>query len=226
MTDQIRNRIAKIYELVKRGSTEGERRAAQKALDKLIAKYNLEDLDIAGISKKEYAFTYTSILEEKLMIAIMEYFLEERYRETFDSAYKTNWDDKKLRRCKQIRIKLEYLDWVTVDSAYEYFRRHMKSQWNKTCAPIIKRCRKAKTRNTKREELYQPFIIRYLYMSKLVDESRIERTPITSKAEAQRAAAVRGVQGGQYSTQVQTAHMLPEAQRKVKADKHGQINLF
>ena len=43
MTNENKDKIAKIYELVKRGATEGEKQAAELALNKLLKKYNLTD---------------------------------------------------------------------------------------------------------------------------------------------------------------------------------------
>lgn len=41
MNQELKNKIAKIYELVNRGATDGERQAAKNQLDKLMKKYNL-----------------------------------------------------------------------------------------------------------------------------------------------------------------------------------------
>jgi hypothetical protein len=41
MTNEIRAKIAKVYELVNNGATEGERAAAKAAMDRFIDKYKL-----------------------------------------------------------------------------------------------------------------------------------------------------------------------------------------
>ena len=41
MTNENKDKIAKIYQLVKRGATDGEKQAAEIALNKLLKKFNL-----------------------------------------------------------------------------------------------------------------------------------------------------------------------------------------
>lgn len=223
LTDNIRKRIASIKKLVDKSTVPGEKKAAELALDRMLKRYNLTDEEVNGINKKEYSFTYVSWNEERLMIAIIEHFLEDS-EQVLEEASKETWLGK-----RRIFLNLEYLDWVTVDSAYEYFRRHMKEQWNKTCAPLVARCRKAKTKNKKRKELQSLFLARYLYASGLLKESDLTERPVTSKAQMERARAAAGVEGGQYNTQVQTAHMLPAApdhNPSVVANSEGQFSLF
>lgn len=226
MTDEIKARIAKIYELVKRGASDGEKAAAGAALDRLMTKYNLSAADLESIDKKWYSFTYATDLEHHLLCRIITFFLEDS-EAVFNEAYRTTFDEKTLTRCKQIRLNLTYLDYVTVESAYEYFRRHMKAQWDATCAPVVKRCRKTKTRNKKRKELQQAFLTRYIIASKLIDPkyvTRIDPSELSMK-ELERLRALQGVQGGSYSTQVQSAHML-EAPKEPLPTQNKQLTIF
>lgn len=201
MNDQIKDRIAKIYELVKRGATEGEKGAAKEALDRLMSKYNLSEDELEGIDKKPYSFKYSTKLELMLFSQLTGFFLDESL---LDDAYRTSYDAKSLSRCKHVVINLTYLDYVTLESSYEYFRRHMRAQWNKTCAPIIKRCRLSSTRKRKRQELQPVFFKRYIIASELVDKSDLMPIDLSnmSKAEAERLLAVRGVEGGRYNKQM------------------------
>jgi len=207
MTDELKDRIAKIYALVNQGATDGERKAAKAALDRLMKKYDLDGVDLENIDKKYYSFRYTSHTESCLLGYIMSYFWPDlNIRE---NAYITNYDSKALTRCRMIRVRLTYVDYITLDSAYEYFRRHMKAQWKKTCAPILARCRKAKTRNRKRSELQAAFLEQYVIKSGLVRKEDITQVPTSelSAGEQERQRAIQGVEGGQYSTQVQNGPM-------------------
>ena len=60
MTNETKDKIAKIYELVKRGATEGEKQAAEIALNKLLKKFNLTDEFLETINLREYEFKYAT----------------------------------------------------------------------------------------------------------------------------------------------------------------------
>ena len=136
MTPEIRRKLAKIYELVKRG-TDGEQAAAQAALDRMLDKYGLdkEGVNLDALDKEHYAFTYTSDLEHWLLLRIKFIFIGD---EGTGTGYRLH---------PRIILVLTYLDYVTVSCAYEYYRRHMKAEWKRLCAPELAKCRKAKDKD-------------------------------------------------------------------------------
>lgn len=101
---------------------------------------------------------------------------------------------------KQISCELTYIDYITAESAYEYFRGHMKSQWNLICANMLKKCRKAKTRTKLRKELQMQFFSRYVINSKLYTPDEITTSPVDEMTDRQRALLA--VAGGEYNNQV------------------------
>ena len=204
MTPDIKKKIAKIYELVKRG-TDGEQRAAKAALDKIISKYNLNGDDIDELIKTEYSFKYSWIIESWLVIQIVRVL--------------TNVNDDKLQNVtrtvgmvKEVRISLSYTDYVIVSCAYEYFRRHMKAQFNKVCGPAINACRKAKTRKKKRIELEELFYEQYTIASGLYKNEWLQKIDDNelSDQEMKNRIMMAGIEGGSYNTQVQNGLMIEE----------------
>lgn len=194
MTQEQRNRLAKVYELVKRGATEGERAAASNALDKLMDKFNVTIEQLNSIDKNRYSFKYSNKMEMWLMIRLVHVLLHDET--IIDEARKVTGS------VREIKMYLKYLDWVTIESAYEYFRRHMKAEWNRTCAPIVDRCRKAKTKAKKREELQPVFFNRYVFASKLYDQKDLKNVVAMSEKESGLAVAIGKLEGGQYNKQV------------------------
>src|SRR5690606_26327674 len=152
--DKIKDRLAKVLELVNRGS-EGEKQNAQMALERLMKKYNISMEELETIHLKMYRFKYATSLDLKLFQQLLAYYFRDKdftvYKDTF---YK-----------KEIVIELEYLDYVTLSASYEYFRRHMNSQWKKFSSAALKRKRKAKTKAKLREELYDLFYSQYIIKS-------------------------------------------------------------
>ena len=63
MNDKVKEKIAKVYELVKRGIA-GERQSAEKMLKKLLEKYNISEAELNSIDEKKYYFKYASNLDE------------------------------------------------------------------------------------------------------------------------------------------------------------------
>lgn len=195
MEQSIKDKIAKVYELVKRG-VDGEKEAAKKALDRILKKYNIRDVDFDTLNRREYRFKYATELEMQLLCQIHEYFLD-------DSKFKAYRD---LRGVRELVIELEYIDFVVVDSAYEYFRRHMKKEYNRLVLPEIKRCRTNKTKTKRRKELSGLFFSRYIIASKLYKEHQVEKIDLSkmSQKELLNRSKFMNVEGGQYNTQVTT----------------------
>jgi hypothetical protein len=193
MTPEIRARLAKVYELVRRGATAGERAAAQLALDRLIDRHNLHGVDLDSLDKNEYYFTYGSKMECELLFRIIRFFTDttpEALR-----AYRT-------RGTRTLGMLFTYLDYITVEAAYGYFRRHMRSQWAQTCARDVKRCRTDKSRAKRRARLQELFFTQYLIASKLVSDDDLQTVTVTSQKEIADRQKLAGVEGGQYHRQV------------------------
>ena len=196
MDNQLKDKISKIYELVKRGGTEGEKAAAETALNKLLKKHNLTEEFIKTMHLKQYEFKYATNLDLKLFMQLHEYFFKGK---EFNASKSTLGG-------KTIYISFEYLDWVLFSSAYEYFKRHMNAEFKKFCVPLIKKCRSAKTQNARRSKLQVVFFSQYVMNSKIYHQSQIGTIDLSKLSEKERADRERleKIQGGQYNTQVTT----------------------
>lgn len=198
MNTEIKDKIAKVLELANRGIA-GEKDAANKALERLMKKYNLSDEDLAKIKLTKYFFKYKTNLDMLLFQQILKYFFDGRNFRVVRYTYGT----------KSLAVELEYLDWVTVDSAYEYFRRHAANQFKEFCLPHIKRCRTTKTKNAKRDELQNAFFSKYVIASNIYHPEQIAQIDYSQMSNKQRESSYRKsqilgeVQGGQFHTQVQ-----------------------
>ena len=196
MDNQLKEKISKIYELVKRGSTEGEKLAAESALNKLLKKHNLTEEFIKTMHLKVYEFKYATNLDLMLFMQLHEYFFKGKQFEASKST---------LNR-KSVFISFEYLDWVLFSSAYEYFKGHMNSEFKKVCVPLIKRCKTTKSKNERRAKLQKTFFGQYVINSKIYHQEQVEEIDLTKLTEKERKDRERleQIQGGSYATQVTT----------------------
>lgn len=191
MNNELKIRLAKLRELAERGTTEGEKNAARKGMERLIKKFNLDEQLFLNTGKIDYTFRYNTNMEIWLLIQISEILVE------------VSWDDKiQSPREKLIYMKLNYLDYITIECAYEYFRRHMKKEWNRLAMPELRKCRKTSTRNKKRAALQKEFFSKYAIESGLVKPSQIEQVELTSQEQRKRARLFHDVKGGKYNQQV------------------------
>lgn len=201
LTDNIRQRIAKVQELVARGGTEGEKTAARAALDRLVKTHNLSEDALVNIELAPRFFNYKWKPEQQLFWRIIRHVVGNE--SAADQIKSTDWcPDRPLVRGKYLRVLLNYADYVIASCAYEYFRRHMKAQWDKHTKTELSRCRKEKTRRQKRISLEPAFLNRYILASGLYHESDITRVEHKGK-EAEAHRRFRDVEGGQYKTQVE-----------------------
>ena len=197
MQNEIKDKIAKVLELVNRG-IEGEKSAAKNALDRLMKKYNLSDEDLSKIKLTKYFFKYKTNLDMMMFQQILKYFFVGKNFRVVRYTYGQ----------KSLAVELEYLDWVTIDSAYEYFRRHAATQFKEFCLPHVKRCRTTKTKNAKRVELQDAFFSRYIIASKLYHENQIAQINFKGMSNKEQSAhnknsnILGNVEGGQFHTQV------------------------
>lgn len=201
MSPEAKDRIAKVYALVKAGATEGEKQAAEKALHRLMKKFNINPEELDSIHKSEIRLKYTSDMELWLLGRLIKCLLND------STAKGTRYVGS---RKKEVVFMLDYLDRVTLEASYEYFRRHMKEQWKISCAIEVKRCRKAKTRNKRRAELQNLFFNSYCIASKLyqIEELVTVDTESLSQKERSDREKLKGVQGGQYRKQVNNGLLL------------------
>ena len=195
MNDKVKEKIAKVYELVKRGIA-GEQQSAEKMLKKLLEKYNIPEAELDSIGEKEYYFKYSSNLDEWLLIQLIKYFFKEKNYKLYrikDSGV------------KEISIQMSYIDWVTLDSAYGYFKPHLNQQWRKHGLPVVNRCRTTKTKNKRREAMQETFFSLYITRSGIYRSSQTTSNskPLTEE-EIKRLTMLYGVEGGKYNQQVTT----------------------
>lgn len=194
MDNKTREKISKVYELVNRG-VNGEKQAAKKALDRLMKKYNLNQQDVEQIKMQEYRFKYSSQMEMALFVQLKSCFLKDIDTPIY----------KDTNGIREMLITLEYLDYVVISSSYEYFRKHMRQQFNKFCLPKINRCKSSKTRNKRRKELQNIFLNQYIIASKLYKEEHLQKVkkPLSEK-ELKDMRDLSSIEGGKYHTQMTT----------------------
>lgn len=204
MNEEIRTKLAKIYALVNNGGTDGEKAAAKKALDRIVEKYNITAEQLESIELKQYVFKYSTHLETRLLAMLLHFFTEDAFSRTHKQLWRGN------KRVKEIVSQLNYLDWVTIESAYEYFRRHMGKEFKRVCAPELKRCRKPATRNKRKAELEELFFDSYIIKSELVKKDHITtvENETLSVKELKDRMKLRNVQGGKYTRQLTTGLLL------------------
>jgi len=199
MTPEQEDKIKKIYELVVRG-TKGEQAAAKAALDRFMKKYSLSESDIERIHIKQYVFSYSTMLDLYLLNQLIEYFCRGKNYQGY----------KRTLGAKQIVLRLEYLDYVTLDCAYHYFRQHMKKEYNRICLPEIKKCRTPKTKNAKRAKLQEAFFSQYVIASNIFHTDQISEINLNeqSKEDRNRRQLMADVEGGKYHEQVSNTKYL------------------
>lgn len=193
MNDKVKEKITKVYELVKRGIA-GEQQSAEKMLKKLLEKYNISEAELNSIDEKNYYFKYASNLDEWLLIQLIEYFFKEKNYKLYrikDSGV------------KEISIQMSYLDWVTLDSAYGYFKTHLNQQWRKHGLPVVNRSRTTKTKNKRREAMQKTFFNLYIIRSGIYRPEQKNSKSVTEE-EIKRLTMLYGVEGGKYNQQVTT----------------------
>ncbi|MBP4139648.1 hypothetical protein [Flavobacterium geliluteum] len=196
MNPSTKEKIAKIYELVKRGTTDGEKAAAEIALNKLLKKHNLSEEYLLTIHLTQYEFKYATQLDLDLFVQLHSFFFKEKEFNAKKTAFTR----------KSIFIDLEYVDWILLSTAYEYFKRHMNSQFKKLCVPLIKKCRSAKTQNKRRKELQKEFFSRYVIKSKIYNQEQVQNVDLSTLSDKARAdrERIEGIEGGSYHSQINT----------------------
>jgi hypothetical protein len=201
MSPEAKERIAKVLALAKAGATDGEKQAAEKALTRLIKKYNINPDELDTIHKSEIRLKYTTDMELWLMARLIKCLLQD------NQAKGTRYLGSGK---KEVVFQLDYLDRVTLEASYEYFRRHMKEEWKKACAKEVARCRKAKTKNKRRAELQGLFFNSYCIASKLYQIEELISIDLDSISQKEREdrQKLQGIEGGQYRKQMTNGLLL------------------
>jgi len=195
MENHIKDKLLKVYELVKRGEA-GEKDNAKLALDRIFKKYNLDEKSLDSLHLRKYHFKYSTKLELWLIGRIMIHLLNT----DTSKAIRDTWGK------REVVIELEYLDFVLLSSAYEYFRRHMKLEYNRLVLPLVKRCRTTRTRNATRTYLQEIFFTKYILASGLYKKEEVTKIDTSKMSEKERIDRMNleKVEGGNYKTQVTT----------------------
>ncbi|MDO5607623.1 MAG: hypothetical protein Q4G08_04110 [Capnocytophaga sp.] len=193
MTDEIKQKLAKVYELVRRGEL-GEQQAAEKAFKRLVEKYNITDDELAKIQLKFYAFKYASELDKRLLLQLFTYFFDKKY----GNFYSNTW------HAKEIEVEMEYLDYIQIETAYGYFKPHMNKEWRKHGLSQLTRFRKAKNKNARRKELQDAFFSKYILKSGIYHEHQVSLVDFKNSKEVSNYSSFNGVEGGTLRNQVTT----------------------
>lgn len=159
-----------------------------------MSKYNLSAEEVAKIHLKMYKFKYTSDLDKRLLFQLLTYFFEGKH-----NSYTLYTDN-----VREIGIEMEYLDYVQIECAYEYFKRHMNQQWREFALPLVKKKRTTKTKNKRRKELQDVFFSKYILSSKIYLEKQVSNGSDYTQKELEDLYALSGVQGGKFNQQVST----------------------
>lgn len=199
MNPEIKSRLSKVYELVNHGATEGERQAAKLALDRLMTKYEVDNIDLKTLMYERCAFRYNTEMEIKLLLTIWHVLLEDA---------EIGREPQRYPHRKTVSFLLDPLERITVECAYEYFRRHMLKEWKSVCLPDLKRCRSAKGKKKRREALSSKFFTMYCVKSKLYREGELTERRITSDKELKDHQLLEGIEGGTLKKQLVTGHLL------------------
>lgn len=198
---KIKQRFENLRALAERGATRGERKAALKGMERLIAKYDLETEHIHDALKVQYSFKYASDLDWRLFCRLYSFFLHTD-EEIYVRYHK--FEDEEWVECREIVVELSRVDYITMDCAFGYFRPHMNKQWRKIALPEINRHRKAKHKKKKRKLLQEKFFVRYCIASGLYREDELQNKEISSRAELEAILMFRNVEGGEFNQQVGT----------------------
>ena len=197
ITPKIRNKLQALYELAEKGSTPGEMQAARLAIDRLIKRYDLKNINPDAIKYQDYTFKYQTNLEYWLLGQLKRVLLNDDVE-----VFKRTVDPVSFKAVKEIVFRLERFDYIKLECAYEYFRRHMKKEWNRICMPEIKRRTTPSMRKWKRKQLQWPFFSKYCIQSSLYKSGDIKKEQAKNRRELQQARLLEQVQGGNFNEQV------------------------
>jgi hypothetical protein len=195
MNEKLKDKISKIQELINRGATYGETAAAKRALDRIIAAHGIDESELYSINFKTYTFKFGALIEFWLLGCIMNYFNENAVKSSYRVAGK-----------KIVQASLLYEEWITVECAYEYFRRHMKKEYKRIVSPNLRK----NTSVRRKKSLTGLFFNQYLIKSKLYKEGDLANVEIEdmSVREMRDRQMMQKIEGGKYNKQVMSNLLL------------------
>jgi hypothetical protein len=198
MTDALKDKLAKLMAIVERGGTEAEKKAASLLIERLLNKHNIDEAQLNSIHLKAYEFKFVSLCQQWLIVAVAKYFNRECIK------------GMKRRHYKRLTILLRYEDWVNIECAYEYFRRHMNGEYKKTVMPILRNCRTPKIRRKMKGELDEIFFSNYIILSNLAADVDLKPLDFDNMTEEEKKKRNRlsGIKGGEFHKQVITTNLL------------------
>jgi len=199
MTETLKDKVAKVYQLVNHGATEGERNAAKNILTQLLKKHNIDEAQLSSLLLNEYVFKYSTKQDLILLQQLMKLLVPT----AFENSKRTNFY--KGVRGKFIVSRLTYSDFITLDCNYQYYRLHMTTEWKKICLPQINKYKKVASKVATRNVLLPLFINDYFIKSGLYLPETLKKVTITNKKEIQHHELMKQVSGGKYHTQVATS---------------------
>lgn len=127
----ILEKLSKIQALVNQG-VEGEKENAKLMFDKMVKKYNLSESDLSTILESEREFKYSTNVEFRILCQVLRCFYSD-----YENLNLYSYNDRK----RNVFVKLNHLDFITIETAYEYFRRHVKEQYSSQIKPLLKKQR-------------------------------------------------------------------------------------
>jgi hypothetical protein len=183
------DKINKVQELIKRGSTKGEKAAAEEALKRIAEANNLDYEELLKSEKDRY-FTYSTLLDMFLFENLVRHLLGNSgpLRITTKAARK-----------KRYIIELDHQEYILLESAYEYFKRDAKPKFKKYSYRTLKRYKYSQPRKRARVKLMRIFVGTYLIESGIIPEASIKQA---SARDSQLGYGA--IEGGKFKTQVQT----------------------
>ncbi len=195
MDNNIRDRIEKVYALVNQGATEGERIAARHQLAKILKRYNIDEESIKQPSLKSYFFPYRNYMESTLLMIIMEYL---RIDHSQGKRHWRKWRNGVAYRFNYIELPLTYETYIECDCMYQYFRRHMRGEYEKVRTNFKRRKRQRDNE--------------FIFVSQYTIKSGIVRSEDLVKADPKLINALNkiydNIEGGSYKRQVDNVKLL------------------
>jgi hypothetical protein len=202
MNKEIEDKLKKIQELINRGSTPGERKAAQIAFDNICEKYNI-DKDKVG--KKKVEISLNTKNEKILFRYIYDYFIER------GGGYSSYGISKKHVK-RVVIVSLDYDKAVLLECAWAYFLPHFRKEKVKFLNKFYKE--KSKLAKTWGElkaikkcvsEYTDLFLKQYIVASNIYFPEDVKTGPLISLEDYN---LLKTIEGGKYHTQVGGGNLL------------------
>lgn len=194
MDNTIKEKLAKVFKLVKHG-TDGEKAAAAKALERIVKRHNIKVEELQTIHLSRHSFKYATLLEATLLCYIIDFFAAP----VLSTARKAP---------RTVFVTCDYENYITIECSYEYFRRHMKAQYKKVVLPQLAKHKNKKTLAKRKAQLDKIFLSQYIIASRLYKPEDIKTVRVKSSREIEDRTNMLNVEGGKYNRQVVTSHLL------------------